>query len=100
MALLFSFSLAMNKFLIVRVLTANRLHVDPVFDQTRCRHNIDDAAELVIHGRTSLAALHNRGCAAPRECAIGLSYRFAEIRISVSHVATNSFERGSVRRTD
>jgi hypothetical protein len=30
-----------------------------------------------------------RGCTAPRECAIGRSYRFAENNAGVSHVATN-----------
>src|ERR1700676_3695204 len=100
MALLFSFSLAMNKFLIGRVVTA--------IDYTLIQFSIRLAVATTLTTRLSslfMAVLpwqHSitRGCAAPRECAIGLSYRFAEIRISVSHVATNSFERGSVRRTD
>jgi hypothetical protein len=100
MALLFSFSLAMDNFVIGRVVTA--------IDYPSIQFSIGLTVATTLTTRLSslfmavLSWLHSitRGCTAPRECAIGLSYRFAEIRITVSHVATNSFERGSVRRAD
>jgi hypothetical protein len=59
MALLFSFSVAMDKFVIGRVVTAIDYPFDPVFDQARYRHSIDDATDLVRHGGPFLAARHN-----------------------------------------
>jgi len=79
----------MDKFVIGRVATAIDYPVDPAFDQVRCRHRMDDAAELVLHGGPFLQHSIIRGCAAPRECTIGRSYRFTENNASVSCVAAN-----------
>jgi hypothetical protein len=66
MALLFSFSIGMDMFVISRVVTANRLTVDSVCDQPR-----------------------SQDVPPPSECAIGPSYRVAKISTSVSHIATS-----------
>jgi hypothetical protein len=108
MALLFSFSLAMDMFVIGRVVTtidypsiqfSIKLAVATVvalLAKFRCSHAAEGSA---VHKSTgtalttrpssfSMAVLSwqhslTRGCTAPRECAIGRSYRFAE------KVATN-----------
>src|SRR6266478_2999136 len=84
--LLFS---AMDKFVIGRVVTA--------IDYTLIQFSIRLAVGTTLTTRLSslfmavLSWQHSitRGCTAPRECAIGLSYRFAENNASVSHVATD-----------
>src|SRR5260221_211072 len=101
MALLFSFPVAMDKFVIGSVVTAIRLSVDPVLDHTRCRHRIDDAASSFSVAVLSWQHSKTRGCTAPRECAIGRSYRFVETNASVSQVATTfSSEEAPVAPTD
>jgi hypothetical protein len=82
MALLFSFSLAMDKFVSGRGVTA--------IDYASIQFSIRLAVATALTTRLSsfsMAVLSWRhsitlGCTAPREGAIGLSYRFAEIRTS------------------
>ena len=83
-----------------RVVIRDRLPVDPVLDQVRCR---DDRRALLAkfrcttlrracrphHGGPFLAHSVTEGCTAPREYAIGRSYRFVENNVSVSHVTTS-----------
>ena len=79
----------MDKFVIGRVVTA--------IDYPSMQFSIRLAVATALTTRLSsfsmavLSWQHSitRGCTAPRECAIGRSYRFAENNASVSHVATN-----------
>src|ERR1700738_3249104 len=100
MALLFSFSLAMDNFVIGRVVTAINYTLIQFSSRLSVATTLTTQVSSLFMAVLSWQYSITRGWAAPRECAIGLSYRFAEIRISVSHVAINSFERGSVRRAD
>jgi len=89
MALLFSFSVAMDKFVISRVVAA--------IDYPSIPFSIRLAVATALPTRLSSfsMAVHSwqhsitLGCNAPRGCAIGRSYRFAENNARVSHVATN-----------
>jgi len=89
MALLFSFSLATDKFVIGSVVTA--------IDYPSIQFSIRLAVATSLTTRLSsfsmaiLSWQHSKtqGCTAPPECAIGRSYRFAENNASASHVATN-----------
>src|SRR6266404_113674 len=89
MALLFSFSLATDKFVIGSVVTA--------IDYPSIQFSIRLAVVTALTTRLSsfsmaiLSCQHSKtqGCTAPPECAIGRSYRFAENNASASHVATN-----------
>jgi hypothetical protein len=100
MALFFSFYLAMDKFVIGERRDRDRLRVDPVSIRlavaTALTTRLSSFSVVVLSWQHSVTL----GCTAPREGAIGLSYRFAEIRTSVSHVSDKLFRGGSVRRTD
>jgi hypothetical protein len=100
MALLVSFSFAMDEFVIGRVLTA--------IDYPSIHFSIRLAVATALTtrlGSFSIAVLSwqhsiTLGCTAPRGCAIGRSYRFAGNNASVVSRCDKSFERGSARRAD
>jgi hypothetical protein len=101
MALLFSFSLAMDKFVSGRVVTA----IDYASIRFLIRLAVAAALTtgLISFSMGDLSWQHSitLGCTAPSEGAIGLSYRFAEIRTRVSHVTTSlSSEEAFVAQID
>jgi hypothetical protein len=101
MALLFSFFVAMDEFVIRRVVTA----IDYPSIQFSIRLAVATAltTRLNSFSRAVLSWQHSitRGCTAPRERAIRRSYRFAVNNASVSHDATNlSSEEALVAPTD
>jgi hypothetical protein len=101
MALLFSFSLAMDKFVIGRVVTP----IDYPLIQFSIKPAVATAwtTRLSSSSKAVLSWWHpiTQGCTAPRECAIGRSYWSAENNASVFHMATNlSSEEGLVAPKD
>jgi hypothetical protein len=101
MALLFSFAVAIDKFVIGRVVTAidypsihfRSCSLSRLSSRSLQSSGVSHATKGVPLSSFSMAVLFwqhsvTRGCTAPRECAIGRSYRFAENNASVPHVAT------------
>jgi hypothetical protein len=101
MALLFSFSLAMDKFVIGRAVTSIgypsiQFSIKPAV-ATAWTTRLSSSSKAVLSWRHSIT----RGCTAPRECAIGRSYWFAENNVGVFHMAPNlSSEEGLVAPKD
>jgi hypothetical protein len=84
MASFFSFSRVMDKFVIGRVYPSTQFSIRLAVT-TALTTRLSSFSMAVPSWQRSVT----RGCAAPRKCAIGRSYRFAENNASVSHVATN-----------
>jgi hypothetical protein len=84
MASFFSFSRVMDKFVIGRVYPSIQSSIRLAVT-TALTTRLSSFSMAVLSWQRSVT----RACTAPRECAIGRSYRFAENNATVSHVATN-----------
>jgi hypothetical protein len=98
MALFFSSPLTMDKFVISRVVTVIDYLTIAFLIRLAVANRIDDAAEFVLNG-LFLAALPNTRMHLST-WRVQLDVRIGSRKITTTHVADKSFERGKARRGD